>query len=811
MNTISQFLPLLFLSASFCVAQTHTIDVTQTNNKALELALPTPHIAQSVHLASDIELDTQDIQRLIGIHEGQLVSAHQLKRAAFYLRHTNRFAQILCSLVDSLLGQGIHITFNTQAHWLLKQIFCRGIWFGREKLQHAYLISPGTVFDEKRHNQSIETYKSNYHEQGYLAARIVPKIIRHARDKTITVIIDITRGPRFRIGTAHVACSHKSTFTEFPPALTAKLTSAVQRLLEGKIYSNIRIQTATAQLSNILAQDNFLLVKIKHSLATTASTTVDITFQIKIAKHGTIEFVGNHHFSKMGLIESINSQAQEAPWSLTPAAIAQHIAHLYHAHEYPQATVDTIRTTSGWQLRIHEDEHLPVASHKNITTKTKDKITHSITQHATTANHAEQIIGTTIVSGLPGLKNKHIIDLCLYRENTALNSKLIDATFNRLRRLGIFDAIELYPLPELDPDGRQPIVVHVVQDQQFELQARTGLVGANKARGNTYVLGATGVYKNPTHGADQLLIDADFTRFGNTITGQYNRPITFAHPLWLSLNAYTKRYRQPLYVGSRSWLYYAQEQGCAAGFSYEPETFKISLNSTFESIKIKNLTECFAQALHFCHSLVGYREPYFRLEPFFSFEHVDNHLDPHRGISALGQAKIMIPLGAHGCHFARLWGQMAFFIPFPRRCMLATNMAVGHIVTSSFAQLLPSERFYLGGPHSVRSYQVDMAPPYGCCHDEGIDKWVPQGGQTAFNLNLEARIPLTKTVGMVLFQDAGLLSNPYCHQAWSWATGFGLRYATPIGPIRFDLGFKPHRSTSDCSLLAWFLTFGHAF
>jgi outer membrane translocation and assembly module TamA len=42
------------------------------------------------------------------------------------------------------------------------------------------------------------------------------------------------------------------------------------------------------------------------------------------------------------------------------------------------------------------------------------------------------------------------------------------------------------------------------------------------------------------------------------------------------------------------------------------------------------------------------------------------------------------------------------------------------------------------------------------------------------------------------------------------AVGSGIRYKSPFGPIRFDLGFKVHRQPGE-GLTAWFISFGQAF
>ncbi len=83
------------------------------------------------------------------------------------------------------------------------------------------------------------------------------------------------------------------------------------------------------------------------------------------------------------------------------------------------------------------------------------------------------------------------------------------------------------------------------------------------------------------------------------------------------------------------------------------------------------------------------------------------------------------------------------------------------------------------------------------------------------NASVEVRFPLFKGLSGAIFEDVGLLAdNPYSLSSRSGvlaATGFGLRYDTPLGPLRFDVGWKlPSRQRFDRSY-AWFLTFEHMF
>ena len=140
----------------------------------------------------------------------------------------------------------------------------------------------------------------------------------------------------------------------------------------------------------------------------------------------------------------------------------------------------------------------------------------------------------------------------------------------------------------------------------------------------------------------------------------------------------------------------------------------------------------------------------------------------------------------------------------------------GHIFNGNFSSIMPPERFYLGGEHSIRSYEADFAPPLGSfINDDDKRVFVPQGGKSMVNVSLEARFPLYGNLGGVLFQDLGALAQNKLAELkggkFLGATGFGLRYLTPIGPIRFDIGFKWHRHDEEQSRFAWFLTIGESF
>lgn len=100
-----------------------------------------------------------------------------------------------------------------------------------------------------------------------------------------------------------------------------------------------------------------------------------------------------------------------------------------------------------------------------------------------------------------------------------------------------------------------------------------------------------------------------------------------------------------------------------------------------------------------------------------------------------------------------------------------------------------SERFFAGGDTTVRGFALDRLGTDETLNAQGF----PTGGSGLLVFNLEVRAPYWKGVGPVGFLDAGNVfrrANDVDLSELRGAAGFGIRYLSPIGPLRVDVGFK---------------------
>ena len=114
---------------------------------------------------------------------------------------------------------------------------------------------------------------------------------------------------------------------------------------------------------------------------------------------------------------------------------------------------------------------------------------------------------------------------------------------------------------------------------------------------------------------------------------------------------------------------------------------------------------------------------------------------------------------------------------------------------------------YAGGGGSIRGYAYQYAGEL----DEDDD---PAGGVSAVDFSTELRFRINREYGFVLFGDGGgafSSRNPSEKEEYFWGAGAGLRYFTPIGPIRLDVAVPLDRRSGVDDPFQLYLSLGQAF
>ena len=126
------------------------------------------------------------------------------------------------------------------------------------------------------------------------------------------------------------------------------------------------------------------------------------------------------------------------------------------------------------------------------------------------------------------------------------------------------------------------------------------------------------------------------------------------------------------------------------------------------------------------------------------------------------------------------------YLPLWHRTTLASRLKLGFVQPYGDSDVAPfNVRFYAGGPGSIRGFALNRVGPRAA---DGV----PLGGHSLIEGSMELRFAVIGELGGVFFVDFGQVfeaSLDYHLDELRYAVGPGIRYNTPIGPIRFDVGF----------------------
>jgi outer membrane protein insertion porin family len=209
------------------------------------------------------------------------------------------------------------------------------------------------------------------------------------------------------------------------------------------------------------------------------------------------------------------------------------------------------------------------------------------------------------------------------------------------------------------------------------------------------------------------------------------------------------------------------------------------------------------------------------LTPSLFVDRRDDPVDPRRGWSSLLQLEYAFPALSADEEFGKLFLQQTghLSLPWPGH-VLAASARVGAIEDLSgdtgsaggalpFNPIPPVERFFAGGRSTHRAFPRDDLGVPG----QTLDGRQGVGGNGLLLANLDWRFPITGSFGGVVFADWGNVWHDWRDidpAEGRLGAGFGLRYLSPVGPLRVEIGWNLDRQGRE-SPFAVFVSLGNPF
>ena len=359
----------------------------------------------------------------------------------------------------------------------------------------------------------------------------------------------------------------------------------------------------------------------------------------------------------------------------------------------------------------------------------------------------------------------------------------------RLRDLGVFESVRITHADHVGPDGTIPMTITV-----SERKAR--VIGATAAYSNTDGLGVDAFWRhrNLFGGAEQLefrasvsQIISDFLEQDYRLAGTFKKPAVFD-----PMTDFTFRlegYRET--TDAYRVTAVETEMGLAHMFS---DTVDGSID--LELARSQTVDDNDVTKDHLLLTMTG----------ALAWDTRDNRLDPTKGFRAAITAAPAYDFMQNKA-FATLGGDLSVYRAFgpTDRFVLAGRVAATSITVDDITDVAPNKRAYLGGAGTVRGYAYQNIAPRDAEGDI-------VGGRSSILFSGEVRYRLNDQFGLVAFADAG---NAYSSIFPEFSdlkvgVGAGVRYLTPVGPVRFDVAVPLQPEDGDPSV-AVYVGLGQAF
>lgn len=360
-----------------------------------------------------------------------------------------------------------------------------------------------------------------------------------------------------------------------------------------------------------------------------------------------------------------------------------------------------------------------------------------------------------------------------------------------LSSLGVFSAVRVREGDALDAEGGLPITVEV-----SERKRRFIGFGARFASDEGFGFDAEWGHRNLFGQAEQLTATASVDRIGGDVGSgiDYSLGLGFSKPAF-------QRGDQRLFANLgalRESPDAFERKALVSELGVERRLSPFLSASLAGSFEVSEITE---EGDTSSFLLLG-------LPATLRLDTTNDLLEPVSGWRGTVEATPYLDLEAENAPFLRFAGSMArYFDIFGNgRSVLAGRVGIGATLSESSRDLPADKRFFSGGGGSVRGFEFQRLGPL---NSEGD----PRGGASLLEGGVEWRQRIGENWGGVVFLDGGSAFNtvlPSGLRDLRYAAGLGVRYFTPIGPIRADIAFPLDREAGEDSF-QFYIGLGQAF
>lgn len=646
---------------------------------------------------------------------------------------------------------GLKVTFYVREKpTIVEIIFEANEKLETDKIKEKIKLSPGSFLNHSVIAENAERIRSYYEEESYYHAAVLP-IIKDISKEAVRLTYLINEGTKVSIREIKIEGNKAFSDGTIKKAIQTKSYWMFSWLDSTGTYKREVMKEDLERIRAFYYNNGYIQVQVGEPRITLSEDRRNLDILIVISegnqfKVKDIRSKGNTLFTTEKLLKSMNTKEGEVFSRDKLRRDILTLTDLYSDKGHALANISPLISTD---------------TETNTLQITLDTIEGGIVN-----------VGRINISG-----NEKTIDHVIRREmrldeGDTFSTRLLRRSYERINNLNYFESAELSPEPRTGED---------VVDINIKVKERsTGAVSVGGGYSSTdKILGMAEISEGNLFGKGQFVrLRGEFSSIRMNYFLNFREPYLFGKPISGGITLYKQErvysnYKRKATGGSLT-LGKRFTEYISSSISYNYEIVNIYDIEPGSSIKIteqegKRITSS--------------------VEPGIVWDSRNSFLDPTKGsrhsIYALYAGG---PLGGDN-HFYKTLLDSSWYFPLFWDTAFMIRGRVGYANGLGGKSLPLYERFYVGGINTVRGFKFGGAGPKDPLTGEDI------GGNKQLIFNIEYIFPLLREIRLkgVIFYDAGSAfddDEPIKFSELRKSVGGGLRWISPIGPLRIEWGYN---------------------
>ncbi len=662
------------------------------------------------------------------------------------------FQDVSVDVTETPAGKAV--TFIVQEKGLISEIRIEGNkGLDKDTITDVLTIKTRQSLNQEKIKSDIEKIKALYDSKGYYNAEITDRVEKEG-EKDFRIIIDVKENDRLYVKSITFEGSETFTAKELKNMMTSSEYVFWHVMSDSDVLKRDQLKQDIGKLTSYYFNNGFINVQISEPEITHDKKWIYV--KIKIAE-------GKRY--KVGKVEISGDLLKKPREELLKTLKTK------EGSNYDREAV--LRDIDLLTSACNDEGHANADVTPKIDTREKEQLVnvdYSIKMGELVFFNRITVTGNTVTRDKVIRRQLEVIEGDLY------SSSKLKTSYSNLNRLRYFEEVDFQT--EKGPDKSLMDVNIRVKEKN------TGMfmIGAGYSAVDQAIIMAQITQQNFLGRGQILSLRASLGSTTNNYELSFTEPWLFDIPLWFKYDVW--KYKKD--YDSYTW----DSRGTGFTVAYpiwEKINGSIGYKITADDIQDINLSTAplyiVAQGGQTTTSAVTVG---------LGLDTTDDTMFPTRGL----RANVFIeeaggPLGGDN-NFTKSGASAAIFYPLPLQMVFGARSRIGFIQAHEGKNVPIFERYVLGGLSTIRGLQ------YLGISGSGTSDAL--GGTTMMVFNLEVVFPLIKDAGMkgVVFYDTGNTWNGGYHfNDLRQTAGFGIRWYSPIGPLRLEYGYVLDRKENE--------------